>query len=63
VEINFSGNELRAIEELSQRQELSKERVIIQALRLYQAVVHGVITINQTNDLPKYLPVLEPKEI
>jgi hypothetical protein len=58
MEINFSEKELRAIEELSQRQELSQERVIIQALRLYQAVVHGsmqVISIGKS----KYLPPSE----
>lgn len=54
-ELELSEKENEALERLSQKQELNKQKVLIQALRLYQATVEGNLTIQENNPLRKML--------
>lgn len=42
IELSLTTEEIAALEDLSKRQELSKEKVLIQGLRLYQQHILGV---------------------
>jgi len=49
MNINFNEKELKAIEALGKMMDLSHERVIIQALRMYQLVVTGHAKLIKTH--------------
>lgn len=53
MELNLTPTELIALDDLCKNQELSREQILRQALRMYQAVIKGKA---------KYLPVFESKK-
>ena len=62
MNINFTEQEVQAIKEMAQKLELPEERVVVQALRLYQLYVNGKVTIENTIPSKKWkggCPALE----
>lgn len=56
VELNLTDKENKALEELSQKMALSKEKILVQALRVYQSISLEHCELKEVNPLPKIAP-------
>ena len=52
----FTDREWDVLRELSERQDLTRAKVLLQGLRMYQAVVLGHSKLVEVNPLPKVMP-------
>ncbi len=56
ISLNLNDRELLALEEISRKMDLPKEKVLIQALRTYQAITLGHCELKKINPLSKINP-------
>lgn len=59
ITVPLTGQEWKALDELAQKQDISPARVMVQALRLYQAVTLGHLKITETEPMLRLQPPWE----
>lgn len=56
INLDLNDKEILALQELSKKLDLPKEKVLIQALRTYQAITLGHYELKEVNPLSKINP-------